>query len=49
MLGRVDVGSDGVFVLTELSSQTQVLEKAEQELASLFSANHVVVLGILFL
>lgn len=49
LLCGADVLANGVFVLTELSSQTQVLEEAKQKLSSLFSPKHIVVLRVLLL
>ena len=49
LLCGVDVRIYGVFILTELSSDTQVLEEAKQKLFSLPSPDHVVVLSVLFL
>lgn len=49
LLCGADVRIDGVFILTELSSETQVLEDAKQKLSALLPPNHVVVLGVLFL
>lgn len=40
---------DGVVVLTELSSQTQVLEESKQKLPPRLPPNRVVVLGVLLL
>lgn len=49
LLCGADVRIDGVFVLTELSSDTQVLEDAKQKLSPLLPPNHVVVLRVLLL
>lgn len=49
VLCGADVRINGVFVLTELPSETQVLEETKQKLSSLLSPNHVVVLRVLFL
>ena len=48
-LGEVRIGSDGVFILTQLPSKTQVFEETEEELPSFLSANHIIVLRLLFL
>lgn len=49
VLCGANVRINGVFVLTELSSETQMLEEAKQKLSSLLFPNHVVVLRVLFL
>lgn len=49
VLCGTDIRINGVFVLTELSSETQVLEEAKQKLPSLLSPNHIVVLRVLIL
>ncbi len=49
VLCGADVRINGVFVLTELSSETQVLEEAKQKLLSLLFPNHTVVLRVLIL
>ena len=45
----MSIGSDGVFILTQLPSKTKVFEDTEEELPSFLSANHVIVLRLLFL
>lgn len=49
VLCGADVRINGVFVLTELSSETQVLEEAKQKLPSLLSPDHIIVLRVLIL
>lgn len=44
-----DVRLDGVFILTELSSETQVLKESKQKLCSLLVPNHIIALRVLFL
>lgn len=49
LLSGADVRMDGVFILTELSSETQVFENAKQEFFPLLSTNRIVVLRVLLL
>lgn len=47
LLRGADVRINGVFILTELTPKTQVLEEAKQKLSPLLPPNHIVVLRLL--